>query len=93
VLIWRHVLRNAAAPILTAGGLQIASLFAGVVIVESAFGLQGLGSLLLSSVSQKDFPTVQAVTLIMVTAFVLTNLIVDLIQAGIDPRVRKAVTA
>jgi peptide/nickel transport system permease protein len=87
------VLRNAAAPILTAGGLQIASLFAGVVIVESAFGLQGLGSLLLSSVSQKDFPTVQAVTLIMVTAFVLTNLIVDLIQAGIDPRVRKAVTA
>lgn len=90
-LILRHVLRNAAAPILTTGGLQIASLVAGTVIVESAFGLPGLGSLLLSSVNQKDFPTVQGVTLIMVTAFVVINLVVDLVQAGIDPRVRRVV--
>jgi peptide/nickel transport system permease protein len=93
VVIRRHILRNAAAPILTAGGLQIASLFAGTVIVETAFGLQGLGSLLLSSVSQKDFPTVQAITMIMVTAFVVTNLVVDVAQALIDPRIRAAVTA
>lgn len=91
VLVVRHVLRNAAAPILATGGVQIAALFVGTVIVESAFGVPGLGSLLISSVSQKDFATVQAVTLLMVTAFVLTNLVVDLVQAAIDPRVAAAV--
>jgi peptide/nickel transport system permease protein len=92
VLVLRHVLRNAAAPILATSGLQIASLLVGTVIVENAFGLPGLGSLLVSSVNQKDYPTVQAVTLIMVAAFVLTNLLVDLLQAAIDPRVRPSVT-
>lgn len=91
VLVTRHVLRNAAAPILATSGLQIASLFVGTVIVETLFGLPGLGSLLLSSVGQQDFPTVQAVTLLMVFAFVVTNVLVDLLQAAIDPRVREVV--
>jgi peptide/nickel transport system permease protein len=93
VIIWRHVMRNAAGPILTAGGLQIAALFAGTLVVESAFGLSGLGSLLVDSINQKDFPTVQAVALLMVTAFVLTNLVVDVLHAVIDPRLRRGVTA
>jgi peptide/nickel transport system permease protein len=92
VIIWRHVMRNAAGPILTAGGLQIAALFAGTLVVESAFGLSGLGSLLVNSINQKDFPTVQAVALLMVTAFVLTNLVVDVLHAAIDPRLRLAAT-
>ncbi len=90
-LVWHHVLRNAAAPILATSGLQVAALLVGTVIVENAFGLPGLGSLLLSSVSQQDFPTVQAVTLLMVSAFVGINLMVDMLQAAIDPRVRQAV--
>jgi len=92
-VIGRHILRNAAAPILATTGLQLASLLVGTVIVENAFGVPGLGSLLLSSVNQKDYPTVQAITLIMVSAFVVTNLVVDILQALIDPRVRVAVTA
>jgi peptide/nickel transport system permease protein len=92
VVIWRHVLRNAAGPILTVGGLQFAALFAGTVVVETAFGLPGLGSLLVSSINQKDFPTVQAVSLLMVSAFVVTNLVVDVLHAAIDPRLRGTVT-
>jgi peptide/nickel transport system permease protein len=86
-----HVLRNAAGPILSVAGLQIASLFAGAVIVEEAFGLGGLGDLLVSSVQQKDFPVVQAVALVLVIAFVGCNLAADLIVGALDPRVRKAV--
>jgi peptide/nickel transport system permease protein len=91
VIVGRHVLRNAAGPILTAGGLQIAALFAGAVVVESAFGLPGLGALLVNSVNQKDFPTVQAVALLMVAGFVVTNLLVDVLHAAIDPRLRQTV--
>src|SRR3954452_2128318 len=65
-----HVLRNAAGPVLSVTGLQIASLFAGAVVVEQAFGLNGLGGLLISSIEQKDFPVVQAIALVLVTAFV-----------------------
>lgn len=86
-----HVLRNAASPILSVAGLQIASLFAGAVIVEEAFGLGGLGGLLVSSVQQKDFPVVQAVALVLVVAFVGCNLVADLIVGALDPRVSKVV--
>jgi peptide/nickel transport system permease protein len=83
-----HVLRNSAGPIVAVGGLQIASLFAGSVIVEQAFGLGGLGQMLVSSVQLKDFPVVQAISLLIVSAFVVLNLLADLIGALVDPRVR-----
>ncbi|WP_329022734.1 ABC transporter permease [Streptomyces sp. NBC_00690] len=92
-VVRRHVLPNAAPPIVTVGGLLVAALFAGTVVVENAFGLPGLGSLLIGSVNQKDFPTVQAVTLLMVTAFVLANLAVDIAQQLLDPRLRQKGTA
>jgi peptide/nickel transport system permease protein len=87
-IVWRHVFRNALAPISTISGIVVAGLLTAAVVVESAFALNGLGSLLVQSVNVKDFPVVQAIALLMVTVFVVTNLIVDLLYVVIDPRVR-----
>lgn len=89
-VVMRHVLPNAAAPILTAAGLVIAALLAASVVVEYAFGLQGIGSLLVSAVNQKDFPTVQALTMLLVTIFVATNALIDIYVQATDPKVRGA---
>lgn len=88
VVISRHVFRNALLPIVTVTGLQVAGLIAGTLIVEQAFGLQGLGQLLLASVEEKDFATVQAVSLILVSAFVVVNTLVDIAYTVLDPRIR-----
>lgn len=88
----RHVARNAMGPVSTITGLALASLLAGTTIIETAFGLNGLGNLLVTSVQNNDFPVVQAVTLILVIAFVLVNTIADLIAAAIDPRLRTRTT-
>jgi peptide/nickel transport system permease protein len=95
-LSWRrtirsHVLRNSAGPVLSVTGLQVASLFAGAVVVEQAFGLNGLGGLLISSIEQKDFPVVQAIALLLVTAFVVLNAVADVLVAALDPGARRAV--
>lgn len=84
----RHVLRNAMIPISTAGGLTLAGLIAGSAIVETAFQLDGIGGLLISSVTSRDFPVVQAVVLLLVVAFVVINTLVDVLYAALDPRVR-----
>jgi peptide/nickel transport system permease protein len=84
----RHVLRNAAPGIATMSGLTITGLVVSTVLVESAFGLGGLGAFLDTSVSVKDFPVVQAISLLIVTVFVAVNLVVDLIYPLLDPRVR-----
>ena len=91
MILRHHVLRNAAIPIATVGGVTIASLFAGVAVVEVAFGLQGIGSYLIQSVSDKDFAVVQAISLILVTAFIVTNTIVDILYHMLDPRLRSRV--
>jgi peptide/nickel transport system permease protein len=75
-------------PIVTVTGLQVAGLIAGTVVVERAFGLNGLGSLLLSSVQAKDFATVQAVSLILVASFIVVNTLVDMTYTFLDPRIR-----
>ena len=61
--------------------------------MEQAFGLGGLGELLISSVQQKDFPVVQAVSLIIVAAFIVLNLLADVLSAMLDPRTRKVATS
>ncbi|MDQ3404001.1 MAG: ABC transporter permease [Actinomycetota bacterium] len=86
-VIRRHVLRNAAGPITAITGLIIAGTFVTTAVVEIGFGLSGLGSLLVQSVIAKDFPVVQAVCLLVVVAFVLVNLLVDLVGPLLDPRV------
>lgn len=88
LVLWRHVLRNALIPIVTIAGLSVAAKVAGTVIIEFAFGLHGLGTLLLGAVQQKDVPVVQAASFVLVSAYVLVNLVVDLLYVVIDPRVR-----
>ena len=86
-IIRRHVLRNAAIPITTVVGITIASLIARAAIVETAFGLNGLGAYLVQAAQNKDFATVQGISLVLVFAFVITNLVVDIAYAILDPRV------
>lgn len=86
----RHAVRNALIPVTTASGLTVGSLIAGTAVVETAFGVNGGGSLLVQSVEIKDFPVVQAVCLLMVIAFAVINTCVDLLYAVIDPRIRRA---
>jgi len=70
------------------GAVTLTELIAGSVVVENAFALNGLGSYLVTSVEQKDFPVVQAIALVLVTAFVVVNTIVDSLYGLIDPRIR-----
>ncbi|MBO1900485.1 ABC transporter permease [Leucobacter weissii] len=88
LVLWRHTIRNSMLPVTTAVGTNIAGLLAAAFVIEYAFTLDGIGSLLVGSVQRKDFAVVQAIALIMVLAFGLINLIVDLLYAVIDPRVR-----
>ena len=88
IVIRRHVVRNALIPITTVAGLSVATLVAYEAVIEQAFGLQGVGSYLIESVSDKDFPVVQAIALILVTIFIVTNMIVDALYVIIDPRLR-----
>lgn len=85
-VVRRHVLRNALGPIVTVGGTMLAGLLISTSIVETAFDVAGLGSLLVQSVTAKDFAVVQAITLLSVAAFVLVNLVVDLLAPIVDPR-------
>lgn len=86
----RHVLRNALLPVITLVGLRFGSILAGTVIIESVFVRPGLGLLLLESIRFKDFPVVQGLILFISTAFVLVNLIVEILYARLDPRISYA---
>jgi peptide/nickel transport system permease protein len=86
-LIQRHILRNAAIPITTIAGITIASLIALAAVVETAFSLNGLGAYLVQAAQTKDIAVVQGICLVLVTAFVVVNLLVDVLYAVLDPRV------
>lgn len=85
-VILRHVVGNAAFPIITIGGIQVASLLGGTVIVETIFGLPGVGRYIYESIANRDYPVVQGVTLVIATLFVLVSLAVDILYAVVDPR-------
>lgn len=87
----RHVMRNAISPVLTTSGVQIGALLGGSVLVETIFRWPGMGLLLYNAISSRDLVVVQGATLVIALTFVIINLLVDLLQAGIDPRVRGAV--
>jgi peptide/nickel transport system permease protein len=86
-VIWRHIVRNAAIPITTITGITIASLIAVAAVVEVAFSLNGLGAYLVQAAQSKDIAVVQGISLVLVTAFVVVNLLVDVLYAVLDPRV------
>ena len=87
-VLYRHALRNALLPIVTIVGIQTGHLLGGAVIIEQIFGLPGLGWFLLNAIYQRDYPAVQAGVLILAIIFVLTNLVVDLLYAILDPRIK-----
>jgi peptide/nickel transport system permease protein len=84
----KHALRNASIPIVTIVGLQFGGLLGGAVITETVFAWPGVGRLAVNAVQQRDFPVVQAVTVVIAMAFSLINLFVDLLYARLNPRVR-----
>jgi ABC-type dipeptide/oligopeptide/nickel transport system permease component len=87
--IWlRHILRNALVPAVTMLGVQLGGLLSGAVITETVFGRQGLGSLLVTGINNKDYPMVQAIVLIIATAYIVINIVVDVCYSLLDPRVR-----
>src|SRR6266571_2003979 len=86
----RHVLPNAAIPIITVAGIQIARLLGGAVIIETIFGMPGIGRYVYEAISTRDYPVVQGVTLIVALAFVLVSLVVDVLYTLVDPRLRTA---
>jgi peptide/nickel transport system permease protein len=83
-----HVTRNAIIPTVTLLGLNIAFLIGSTVIVEQVFALNGLGSLLLDSITNRDYPVVQGLTLVLAASVVIITLLTDLISARLDPRIR-----
>ncbi len=87
-LLMRHALRNASIPILTIVGNQLGSLLGGTIIVEFIFGLPGLGSLTLEAIDHRDYPLIQTVVLFGASVMILTNLLIDLTYAWLDPRIR-----
>jgi len=88
----RHVLRNALPPVLTTSGVQLGVLLGGAVIVETIFRWPGMGTLVFQAISARDLVVIQGATLLIAVAFVLINLVVDIVQAAMDPRVRGAMT-
>jgi len=88
VVINRHALRNALIPVITVIGFQAGYLLGGTVVIEEVFALPGMGRLALNAISQRDYPVVQGVVLLIAGLFVLTNLLVDVLYAVADPRIR-----
>ena len=88
VVLWRHALPNAFAPVLTVLGLMLGSLLGGAVVIETVFTLPGLGRFLVDGIYARDYPVVQGTLLLVAAIYVLTNLIVDLLYPLFDPRVR-----
>lgn len=87
-VVLRHAVRNALVPVITVVGIQTGYLLGGTVIVEQVFAIPGIGRLALDAVSQRDYPLVQGTTLFIAAAFVLMNLITDLVYGLVDPRIR-----
>jgi len=85
-----HVLRNAWNPIVTITGLQLGTLLGGIVVVEVVFAWPGIGRLALTAVERRDYPVLQGAVLLIAAAFLLINLVVDLLYAKLDPRIRSS---
>jgi peptide/nickel transport system permease protein len=88
VVIVRHSLRNALIPVVTVVGLRLGALLGGAVITEQVFAWPGIGTMIVTAISSRDYPTVQGAMLVVATTFVSINLMVDVLYALVDPRIR-----
>ena len=87
-VLFRHALRNALLPVVTAAGLQFGALLGGAVIIETVFSWPGLGLLSINAIRQRDLPTMQGAVLVFATCFMLVTLLTDLLYAALNPRIR-----
>ncbi len=87
-VIGKHALRNALLPVITVAGIQFGALMAGAVVTEKVFARPGLGTLLLEGIAQRDYRIVQGCTLVIAGMYVGVNLLVDILYAAVDPRIR-----
>ena len=90
VVVYKHALKNAIIPVLTFGGLTLAGLLNGSVVVEVVFAWPGIGRLLLQGINQRDFPVVQATVLAAGAFYIITALLVDILYADVNPSIRYA---
>jgi peptide/nickel transport system permease protein len=88
MVVVRHAIRNALIPVVTILGLQVGSLLGGSVVVESVFGIPGIGLLILNAIGMRDYPIVQGTVIFTAVMFMLTNLLVDVLYGYLDPRIR-----
>lgn len=88
VVIYSHALRNALLPIVTVIGLQFGTLLGGAVLTETVFAWPGIGRLLVDSIGFRDYPVIQGTVLVIAIGFVLTNILVDVLYAFLDPRIQ-----
>jgi peptide/nickel transport system permease protein len=88
LVVWVHAFRNAMVPVVTVVGITMAILIGGAVVTEIVFNIPGLGRLIISAILRRDYPVVQGVVLVTAATYVLINLVVDVVYAFIDPRIR-----
>ena len=87
-ILWRHVLRNAMIPVVTFLATTVAEIVAGSIVVEQVFAVPGMGSLLISSIGNQDYPVVQAIVVIIAVVVVLCNFLADVLYRVMDPRIK-----
>jgi peptide/nickel transport system permease protein len=87
VIVTRHVMRNALIPVITIIGMQLPMIIGGSVIIEDIFSLPGIGRLMIEALSQRNYPMVSGINLILATFVIIINLVVDLTYGFLDPRI------
>ena len=87
-VIYGHALKNAMIPVITVIGGEIGGMLGGAVVTESIFSWPGIGRLAVNSISKRDYPMIQGITLVMCIGYLIVNLLVDIAYASIDPRIR-----
>ena len=86
-VVLRHALPNAMIPVLTLGGLQLATLLSGTVILETVFSLPGIGQGVVQAATERDYPVIQSLVMLLVTLMLTLNVVIDIIYAKLDPRI------
>ena len=86
-VLYRHVLRNAMIPVITLWGMTLADMLVGSIVIEQVFNIPGIGRILLTSISYRDYPVVQAIIVLIAAVVIVTNFCVDIIYQLVDPRI------
>lgn len=86
--MYHHALKNALIPVLTFWGMTIADIVANSIILEQVFSIPGMGNLLITSISNRDYPVVQGILVLIAALIIIINFVVDLLYGRIDPRIR-----